>query len=142
MTQRGRVILIVGLILWSLSSVGAGAQSSPEPAAEGRDLVDEAVGRYGFQPAFEKLGRGISNVCLGWLDIPVTIHDRYWGSADKAAGIATGTVVGVIKGVTRTVVGAYETVSFLVPYPANYAPILPPQAYMQQRMRPHPLPLE
>jgi hypothetical protein len=32
----------------------------------------------------------------------------------------------VVEAVVRTTVGAYETVTFLVPIPSGYAPILPP----------------
>ncbi len=91
--------------------------------------------------AFEKLGRGVSNFLGGWLEIPLGIHKRY-ATSDTAGSLFTGTAVGAFKGLVRTGVGAYETVTFFLPYPEDFAPILPTLEYFQHHTRRKPLPLE
>jgi len=128
------ILLVVGL------GSSAWADESAPPAA-GRDRVDEMLGRYNLQPAFEKLGRGVSNTLFGWLEIPLNI-DRRYAANDTVGSSVTGAAVGIVKGLTRTVVGAYETVTFFLPYPEDFAPILPTLPYFQKTGRRKPLPLE
>jgi len=47
-----------------------------------------------------------------------------------------------VKGAVRTAVGAYETVTFFLPYPEEFAPILPTLEYYQHSTKRKPLPLE
>ncbi|MBU0684169.1 MAG: exosortase system-associated protein, TIGR04073 family [Candidatus Omnitrophota bacterium] len=67
----------------------------------------------------EKLGRGIVNVLISPLEIPKGMGDL---------GMFTGMTWGVLKGtfnvVKRSVVGIYEVISFPVPVPKDYEPIL------------------
>lgn len=73
-----------------------------------------------------KAGRGLVNVATGWLELPKTIHD---GSQEEnpVVGVTTGIFKGVGKAVLRTLVGAYEVVTFPVPYPKDYAPVYEPE---------------
>ena len=75
---------------------------------------------------FEKLGRGASNVLLGWLELPKNIANE-WRRTEPF----TGTIVGVVKGtgwaVVRTLAGVYEVVTFPFPVPRNYEPIMYPE---------------
>ena len=112
--------------------------ATPPPA---QDRVDEVMGRYNLQPAFEKLGRGLSNLFMGFLEVPLGIHKRY-AASDTGGSFLTGAAVGLFKGVVRTGVGAYETVTFFLPYPENFAPILPTLEYFQHNTKRQPLPLE
>ena len=82
-------------------------------------------------PGFDKLGRGAGNVLTGWLEIPLAVRRRYV-SRDPVTTCVTGTAVGLAKGVTRTLVGAYEVVTFWLPYPEDFGPILPPLEYFSQ----------
>jgi putative exosortase-associated protein (TIGR04073 family) len=73
-----------------------------------------------------KLLRGVGNIAFGWVEIPRQI------SADiQDMDVFTGTFTGLYKGVQRTVirdvVGAWEIVSFPLPVPSNYAPIVMPE---------------
>lgn len=142
MTERSagvpRMLLIV-LALGVMTS-GTWADEGP-PAAGGRDRVDEMMGRYNLQPVFEKGGRGLSNVLGGWLEIPLNIDKRY-SKSDVVGSTLTGAAVGVFKGLVRTGVGLYETVTFFLPYPENFAPILPTLEYFQKTPKRKPLPLE
>ena len=105
------------------------------------DPVDQAIDRFHLQPAFWKLGRGLSNILGGWLEIPLNMHRRY-DPSDTVGSVLTGTAIGVFKGVVRTGVGAYETVTFWLPIPEDFAPILPTLEYFQKVPKHNPLPLE
>jgi putative exosortase-associated protein (TIGR04073 family) len=118
----------------------AGSQDAPSASGR-RDRVDELMGRYNLHPAFEKLGRGLSNFLGGWLELPLNIHKRY-SKSDAGASWFTGAAYGVFKGAVRTGVGLYETVTFFLPYPENFAPILPTLEYFQKTTKRSPLPLE
>ena len=122
-------ILLVGL------AMSAAAADQPT------DRVEEFMGRSNLHPAFEKLGRGLSNILGGWLGIPVNMHARY-SRSDTAGSLVTGTLCGIVKGIVRTGVGAYETATFFLPYPKHFAPILPTLAYFDRTTKHKPLPLE
>ena len=112
------VILIGGLLC-----AGLAAADSP-PAASGN--TDEG---FKLDPALglplTKLGRGVGNILVGWVEIPATMHSEYKES-DPVTGLTTGFFKGLVKGVIRTLVGAFETLTFPLPIPEYYAPVLPP----------------
>ena len=119
-----------------------GAYSSSAPSApSGKDRVDEVMGRYNLHPAFEKLGRGVANLLCGWMELPLNIQKRY-STSDTGASFFTGIAYGLFKGIVRTGVGAYETVTFFLPYPEDFAPILPTLEYFQKGTKRQPLLLE
>ncbi len=72
----------------------------------------------------EKLGRGLSGMAFGVLDLPGTILDetRMRGPVGVPIGIAEG--LGMV--VTRELVGVYEFLTAPFPVPADYRPILSP----------------
>lgn len=75
------------------------------------------------QDPIRKLGRGIANLGLGWISFMTTVEDT--GRSDGVFAAATyGFLKGIAKAIQRTAVGAYETVTFPVPIPKDYAPIL------------------
>ena len=131
--------LCLALVLALL--VPRGWAQSDATTPQSRDRVDELLGRYNLHPAFEKLGRGVSNALGGWLEVPLNMHKRYTTS-NTAGSLLTGAAYGLVKGVVRTGVGLYEAVTFFLPYPENFAPILPTLEYFQQTSKHEPLPLE
>ena len=112
-----------------------------QPLAPSQDKVDAAIGRYNLHPAFNKLGRGLGNALGGWMEIPLNIGTRY-SPSDIGSSFFTGLTYGLVKGVVRTAVGAYETVTFFLPYPEDFAPILPTLEYYNKTPGRRPLPLE
>ena len=112
-----------------------------QPLAPSQDKVDEAIGRYNLHPAFNKLGRGLGNALSGWMEIPLNVGTRY-SPSDAGTSFFTGLVYGVVKGVVRTAVGVYETATFFLPYPEDFAPILPTLAYYDKTPGRRRLPLE
>lgn len=81
------------------------------------------------QNPVRKLGRGLANIATGILELPINIVE----AADEDGYIAAATY-GVVKGLAmiflRTGVGLYETVTFLIPLPFHYEPILEPEFLM------------
>ena len=67
-------------------------------------------------PQVRKLGRGIANVGLGALEIPIRAYDvneEYGG----IASVTFGVLEGVCYCVAREVLGVVEIVTFLIPLP-------------------------
>ena len=131
-------IIVIAAMLWMAPASWAQdySQAAPPP-----DRVDEALSRYNLHPALEKLGRGGSNLIFGFLEIPLNIYQRY-SVSDTVGSWLTGLRYGVIKGVVRTAVGAYEVVSSPLPYPEDFAPILPTLEDFRKDKRREPLPFE
>jgi putative exosortase-associated protein (TIGR04073 family) len=73
-----------------------------------------------------KLGRGVANVATGVFEIPISIQEKFYSDGPMAAA-TYGLFDGIYKLLRRTVVGAYEIVTFPIPFPADYAPIVEPE---------------
>ena len=121
--------------------VGASAVWAELPPPPAQDRVDEVMGRYNLHPAFNKLGRGLANALGGWLEIPLNIGQRM-SSSDTGGSFFTGAAYGFFKAAVRTGVGVYETATFFLPYPEDFAPILPTLEYYKTGKPHRPLPLE
>lgn len=137
-TRRRLGIKILVLVIVGLSPMGPTAFAAE---GAGTDQVDSLMARYDLHPAFEKLGRGVSNFLGGWMEIPLNVGKK-WSATNTGGSFFTGLAVGVFKGVVRTGVGLYETVTFLLPVPDNFAPILPTLEYYNKTGRHDRLPLE
>ncbi len=96
MKRVGMLFGIVGLV-WSLGASPAAAQDP-----------------------IHKAGRGVSNVLACWIELPKNLH---LGTQEDnpVTGAAWGLIKGFGLGVTRLAVGAYEAVTFPIPYPKAYA---------------------
>jgi putative exosortase-associated protein (TIGR04073 family) len=130
-------IIAVGLL--TLGVLPGWANNTLPPS--GWEKVDEFMGRQNFYPAFDKLGRGVSNTLGGWLEIPLNIQQRYRRD-DMLASAVAGAMVGLVKGLVRTGVGVYEAATFFLPLPENFAPILPTLPYFDRSTKREPLLLE
>ena len=138
-THRGWGALLAGLMcIGGLGATGLLWAEEPAVTTGSGDRVDQIMGRYNLYPAFEKLGRGASNLFGGWLEIPYNVQTRH--SPNNTGGsLFTGFAHGLLKAFVRTGVGAYEVVTFFLPYPENFAPILPTLPYYQKTRRQEPL---
>ena len=136
MRAMGRIIAGLGLL--GILAVPAAWGESRSASLREEDEVEKVLGRYGLHPAFEKFGRGVSNTLGGWLELPLNVHTRY-DHNDTVGSVATGMIYGVLKGVVRTGVGVYEAVTFLLPYPRDFQPILPTIAYFRKKDKHKPL---
>ena len=72
------------------------------------------------QDPIHKMGRGVVNVLTGWLELPKQIH---LGRQEEnpLTGLGWGIVKGVGMTVLRSGVGIYETVTFPIPHPKDFA---------------------
>ena len=99
---------------------GVLALSSPAPAqtVNRRDTT--------FDKALHKLGRGIANILTGWMEIPKEIAEA-WRETDPFTGFIVGSIKGIGYTVVRIVAGFYEILTFPMPFPEDYAPIIEPE---------------
>ena len=132
MSGCSRWILVVALMV-VLGTPTGWTQEGRDWSRE-QDPVDRIMTRFGLQPMFKKLGRGAGNFLGGWMEIPLAIQKRATPS-DTAEGFFTAMVIGAFKGLARTGVGVYEMVTFILPFPGDYAPILPTLEYYQADTR-------
>ncbi|MBI3615549.1 MAG: exosortase system-associated protein, TIGR04073 family [Candidatus Omnitrophica bacterium] len=111
--QRIVVVLMLSLILVGLAGpVWAGA-GEPETGS----LV------------VTKLFRGIVNAATGWMEIPKQTS-LIWQDQGPGPGLSWGLVKGFGYAIGRSVVGAYEIVTFPFPIPEGYQPIMRPDYVM------------
>lgn len=71
----------------------------------------------------KKLGRGVANVVTCPFEITYRIQE-----VNNSDGVVAATTYGLVKGLAlmclRGAVGVYEVVSFPIPFPEEYQPIL------------------
>jgi putative exosortase-associated protein (TIGR04073 family) len=95
-------------------------------AANAQRYGDEYRDTSCYSQMRHKLGRGLTNVFTGVVEIPKNIS-REWRKSDPVTGVIVGGVVGCGWAAGRTAVGVYETVTFPMPIPANYEPLMQPE---------------
>ncbi|MCX7624763.1 MAG: exosortase system-associated protein, TIGR04073 family [Candidatus Sumerlaeaceae bacterium] len=97
-------------------------------------VLPAAAQRYGdeyregsaFGKMQHKLGRGLANIFTGVVEVPKNIS-REWRKSDPVTGVIVGGVKGVGWAAARLAVGVYDTVTFPIPVPANYEPLMQPE---------------
>ena len=75
--------------------------------------------------ALRKLGRGIGNTLFGVVEVPNQItkaHAEHGGGA-----FFYGTGKGLFRWIGRELVGVYEIITFPLPLPSGYKPIMQPE---------------
>ncbi len=117
--EHSRKVLV--LILALAVFLGGGISSASDLSA----LADAPEQR----DKWEKLGRGLSNVALGWTDV---FAQPYQMGHEQRLPIAIlgGGCKGVAMTVARAVVGVYEIITFPFPVPGGYEPIIKPEIPM------------
>jgi putative exosortase-associated protein (TIGR04073 family) len=114
---------------FATAAVVAALALAASPASAQR-YGDEYREQSAFGKMQGKLGRGLSNMTTGFVEIPKNVS-REWRKSDPVTGVIVGGVKGVGWAATRFAVGAFDTVTFPVPVPGNYEPLMQPE---------HPLP--
>ncbi len=84
-----------------------------------------SFGQGSASGAVGKLFRGGVNLVTGWVEIPKRVQETSQRSG-IAAGLTWGLLRGLGYGFIRTAGGLYELVTFPVPAPAEYQPIMQP----------------
>jgi len=93
-------------------------------------MIGMATQCYAQDPA-KKLGRGLANVLTGWVELPKNIYDT---SVEENAlsGMTMGLAKGLGMTIVRTGAGVYETVTFPLPVPEDYQPVLEPEFVLSE----------
>jgi len=82
----------------------------------------------GIEKALTKLGRGISNVLLGWAEVPMAFHRGVQRQKPLGYLLGVAPVMGTARAFMRTTTGVFEMATF--PFSdreVNYEPILEPE---------------
>ena len=123
--------LAAGLLMIGSAPVRAEA---PVPRPIKPNRIGQALAHEELHPALAKFGRGVANALFGWLEIPLGVHETF-SAQDTGGSFFGGLAHGLIRGVIRTGAGLYETVTFVLPIPKHYAPLLPTLPYFQAGKR-------
>ena len=88
----------------------------------------EEVGRTNttFGRQLHKLGRGVLNTFTGVLEIPKRIA-QVWRDTDPVTGAVVGSIEGAGWAVARIATGVFDIVTFPIPVPPNYEPLMEPE---------------
>lgn len=111
------VMLVAGLLAWNIPAV-----------AQAYNVAEDLPKPTGIEKALTKLGRGLSNIMLGWAEIPVTFDKKL--KQGKPLGYLLGVVpvLGTARALMRTSTGVFETFSFpFTDKAVNYEPLLEPE---------------
>ncbi|NIA14633.1 MAG: exosortase system-associated protein, TIGR04073 family [Nitrospiraceae bacterium] len=96
--------------------------------AQSYDPTEDIPRQTGLEKALTKLGRGLSNVMLGWAEIPVTWDEKLKQGKPLGYLLGVAPVLGTARAVMRTSTGVYEIVTF--PFSdrnINYGAVLEPE---------------
>ncbi|HUL11180.1 MAG TPA: exosortase system-associated protein, TIGR04073 family [Methylococcaceae bacterium] len=91
----------------------------------GKSQSEAASGDYGTEVGM-KFGSALSNLALGWLEIPKTVLATT-NQVNLGLGLSGGVVKGILHGIGRTLTGAVDMLTF--PLPTQ--PIAEPQFVWQ-----------
>lgn len=81
-----------------------------------------------FERSLTKLGRGFSNILLGWGEIPMTFHRGVKRQRPLGYLLGVAPVLGTARALLRTGTGVFEVVTFpFSDHEVNYEPILEPE---------------
>lgn len=86
------------------------------------DSDDEPKGHN----ALRKLGRGASNLLFGVIEVPnqiTKVNSEQGGTAAATYGVGKG----LVRWIGRELTGVYEIITFPIPVPKGYKPIMKPE---------------
>jgi putative exosortase-associated protein (TIGR04073 family) len=87
--------------------------------------------------AWRKAGRGFTSLTTGWLEVPGRMMDE-----QRRRGIIPGLSVGLVKGLAalapRHLLGLYELLTWPLPLPRGYEPLMRPEFAWQHFEAPPP----
>jgi putative exosortase-associated protein (TIGR04073 family) len=67
-----------------------------------------------LEKRFTKLGRGVTNIAFGWLEIPLTTNKRLEDGHSGADVLVVGPTLGTVRAIMRTGIGIVEVLTFPV----------------------------
>ena len=116
----------LALLLWAVLAtvVPAAAYYDVSPIDRSREDYGSGVTR--------KLGRGVANTGLGWVELFKGVQD-VGGESGFWAGATWGPIYGTLNAVRRTAVGVYETATFPISNKGRFEPVLEPEFILQDQ---------
>ncbi len=112
-----RRLLPAAIVLAALMFVAAPLQSYADDMSRQNSQADQMM---------HKLGRGIVNLFTGIVEVPKNMGAE-WRKTDPFSGMVVGFIKGCGWGICRTAAGAFEIVTFPLPVPEGYIPIMEPE---------------
>lgn len=76
--------------------------------------------------ALRKLGRGFANVLFGIVEVPNQVT-KVTSEHGGGAGVTYGVGKGFVRWIGRELAGVYDIVTFPVPLPHGYKPVMRPE---------------
>ncbi len=120
--KRAWVVALTCLVI-----VAVALQAAPV-IAQSYDPDEDLPRTTGVEKALTKLGRGLSNVMLGWAEIPVTFDKGVKKGKPLGYLLGVAPVLGTARAVMRTSTGVFEVVSFpFTDREVNYEAVLEPE---------------
>lgn len=104
---------LLGLLLVFAFLLPLGARADSEDAPKG-------------QNALRKLGRGVANILFGIVEVPNQIT-KTTSAQGGGAGVTYGVGKGLVRWIGREFAGVYDIVTFPVPFPRGYKPVMRPE---------------
>ena len=83
------------------------------------------------QDPLRKLGRGLVNTVTGVVEIPKKVI-LTCKNDNPVLGLTWGWVKGAAVGLLRTAAGVYEVLTFPIPAPADYEPMVQPEFVFEE----------
>ena len=118
MLRRKALLMILAVFLMLPAIPKSGWTSNLEVSPSANVSYGTGVGK--------KLGRGLSNIAFGWMELPKGIEDV--GEQNNFIAATTwGPIYGLGRTVNRTLAGVYEVVTFPVPLPKDFEPLVQPE---------------
>ena len=103
----------VGVLLLATVCVAPAVRAGTDDPPQGHNAV-------------RKLGRGFANLLFGVVELP-NQYTKAQSEHGGAAGWTYGVPKGVVRWFGREIVGVFEIVTFPVPAPQGYKPIMKPE---------------
>lgn len=104
------------------------AASTPVMAQVYYDPLLDVPRPTGVELALTKLGRGLSNIMLGWAEIPVAFDRGVKRGRPLGYLVGVAPVMGFARAFIRTSTGVFEVVTFpFTDQALNYRPVLEPE---------------
>ena len=121
--KRGVWVGVVAMVLVTALIL----QTAPV-RAQSYDPDEDLPKVTGVEKALTKLGRGLSNIMLGWAEIPVTFDKSIKKGKPLGYLLGVAPVLGTARAVMRTSTGVFEVVSFpFTDRDVNYEAVLQPE---------------
>ncbi len=118
----------VGVALIAVALIGAVILSTAPVTAQSYDPTEDIPRETGLQKALTKLGRGLSNIMLGWAEIPVAMDRSIKQGKPFGHLIGVAPVMGTARALMRTSTGVFEVFSFpFTDRNVNYEAVLEPE---------------